>query len=203
MLDLVLWILLPLCVGFAVRISNSKQLHFINESLTVIVYLILLLIGMELAQVDNLGRELGFILGVSLLFLVVNVGCNILAVMLMDIKFPLRLKTQKTQADSAKHALLGLARTLAKEGAANKVRSYVICPGFVKTPLVEKQIPEQAREKGISEEEVVKNVMLGNTVDGEFTTTDDIAQLALFLAAFPTAALTGQSFIASHGWEMK
>ena len=107
MLDLVLWILLPLCVGFAVRISNSKQLHFINEFLTVIVYLILLLIGMELAQVDNLGRELGFILGVSLLFLVVNVGCNILAVMLMDIKFPLRLKTQKTQADSAKHALLG------------------------------------------------------------------------------------------------
>ena len=104
---------------------------------------------------------------------------------------------------TAKHALLGLARTLAKEGAANKVRSYVICPGFVKTPLVEKQIPEQAREKGISEEEVVKNVMLGNTVDGEFTTTDDIAQLALFLAAFPTAALTGQSFIASHGWEMK
>ena len=68
---------------------------------------------------------------------------------------------------------------------------------------MEKQIPEQAREKGISEEEVVKNVMLGNTVDGEFTTTDDIAQLALFLAAFPTAALTGQSFIASHGWEMK
>ena len=104
---------------------------------------------------------------------------------------------------TAKHASLGLARTLAKEGAAHGVRSYVICPGFVKTPLVEKQIPEQAREKGISEEEVVKNVMLGNTVDGEFTTTDDIAQLALFLAAFPTAALTGQSFIASHGWEMK
>ncbi|UOO88487.1 3-hydroxybutyrate dehydrogenase [Vitreoscilla massiliensis] len=104
---------------------------------------------------------------------------------------------------TAKHALLGLARTLAKEGAAHGVRSYVICPGFVKTPLVEKQIPEQAREKGITEEEVVKNVMLGNTVDGEFTTTDDIAQLALFLAAFPTAALTGQSFIASHGWEMK
>ena len=104
---------------------------------------------------------------------------------------------------TAKHALLGLARTLAEEGAAHGVRSYVICPGFVKTPLVDKQIPEQAREKGISEEEVVKKVMLGNTVDGEFTTTDDIAQLALFLAAFPTAALTGQSFIASHGWEMK
>lgn len=104
---------------------------------------------------------------------------------------------------TAKHGLLGLSRVLAKEGAAHNVRSHVICPGFVKTPLVEKQIPEQAKEKGISEEEVVKNVMLGETVDGEFTTTDDIAQLALFLAAFPTNALTGQSFIASHGWSMK
>ncbi|AUZ04411.1 MULTISPECIES: 3-hydroxybutyrate dehydrogenase [Vitreoscilla] len=103
---------------------------------------------------------------------------------------------------TAKHGLLGLARTLAKEGAPHNVRSYVVCPGFVKTPLVEKQIPEQALERGISEEEVVKNVMLGQTVDGEFTTTDDIAQLALFLAAFPTSALTGQSFIASHGWHM-
>ena len=92
---------------------------------------------------------------------------------------------------------------LAKEGAAHRVRSHVICPGFVKTPLVEKQIPEQAREKGISEEEVVKNIMLGQTVDGEFTTSDDIAQLALFLAAFPSNVFTGQSFLASHGWHMQ
>ena len=104
---------------------------------------------------------------------------------------------------TAKHGLLGLSRVLAKEGAAHNVRSHVICPGFVKTPLVEKQIPEQAKEKGISEEEVVKNVMLGNTVNGEFTTVQDIAQLALFLAAFPTAALTGQSFVASNGWFMQ
>ena len=103
---------------------------------------------------------------------------------------------------TAKHGLLGLCRTLAKEGASHGVRSHVICPGFVKTPLVEKQIPEQAREKGISEEEVVKNVMLGQTVDGEFTTVDDVAQLALFLAAFPTSVFTGQSFLASHGWSM-
>jgi 3-hydroxybutyrate dehydrogenase len=104
---------------------------------------------------------------------------------------------------SAKHALLGLARVLAKEGAAHNVRSHVICPGFVRTPLVDKQIPEQARELGISEEEVVRKVMLGNTVDGVFTTLDDVAQTALFLAAFPSAALTGQSFIVSHGWSMK
>ena len=104
---------------------------------------------------------------------------------------------------TAKHGLLGLCRVLAKEGAEYNVRTNVICPGFVKTPLVEKQIPEQAKEKGISEEEVVKKIMLGNTVDGEFTTSDDIAPVALFLAAFPTAALTGQSIIASHGWCMK
>lgn len=104
---------------------------------------------------------------------------------------------------TAKHGLLGLCRVLAKEGAAHNVRAHVICPGFVKTPLVEKQIPEQAREKGISEEEVVKKVMLGNTVDGEFTTTEDIAQLALFLSAYPNNVFTGQSFIASHGWAMK
>lgn len=104
---------------------------------------------------------------------------------------------------AAKHGLLGLARTLAKEGAEHNVRSHVICPGFVRTPLVEKQIPEQAAELHISEEQVIKNVMLKDTVDGIFTTVDDIAQTALFLAAFPSAALTGQSIVVSHGWFMQ
>jgi 3-hydroxybutyrate dehydrogenase len=104
---------------------------------------------------------------------------------------------------AAKHGLLGLARTLAKEGAAHNVRSHVICPGFVRTPLVEKQIPEQAKELGISEQDVIKNVMLKDTVDGVFTTVEDIAQTALFLAAFPSAALTGQSIVVSHGWYMQ
>jgi 3-hydroxybutyrate dehydrogenase len=104
---------------------------------------------------------------------------------------------------AAKHALLGLARVLAKEGAKHNVRSHVVCPGFVRTPLVDRQIPEQAKELGISEEEVIRNVMLGGTVDGIFTTVDDVAQTALFLATFPSAALTGQSFIVSHGWFMQ
>jgi len=104
---------------------------------------------------------------------------------------------------TAKHGLLGLARTLAKEGAAHNVRSHVICPGFVRTPLVEKQIPEQAKELGISEADVIKNVMLKDTVDGVFTTVDDIAQTALYLATFPSAALTGQSIVVSHGWYMQ
>lgn len=103
---------------------------------------------------------------------------------------------------TAKHGILGLNRVLTKEGAEHNVRSHVICPGFVKTPLVEKQIPEQAKEKGISEEEVVNDIMLKDTVDKEFTTVDDIAQLALFLAAFPTNVFTGQSIVASHGWFM-
>ena len=104
---------------------------------------------------------------------------------------------------TAKHGLLGLARALAKEGAPHNVRSHVICPGFVRTPLVEKQIPEQAKELGTSEDQVIKNVMLKDTVDGVFTTVEDIAQTALYLATFPSAALTGQSFVVSHGWYMQ
>ena len=81
--------------------------------------------------------------------------------------------------------------------------SCMLCPGFVRTPLVEKQIPEQAKELGISEDEVIKNVMLKDTVDGVFTTVEDIAQTALYLATFPSAALTGQSIVVSHGWFMQ
>ena len=104
---------------------------------------------------------------------------------------------------TAKHGLLGLARVVSNEGAAHGVRANVICPGFVKTPLVEKQIPEQAKELGISEERVVKEIMLGGTVDKEFTTIEDVAEVALLFAAFPTNALTGQSLIVSHGWFME
>ena len=103
---------------------------------------------------------------------------------------------------TAKHGLLGLARVISKEGAEHGVRANVICPGFVKTPLVEKQIPEQAKDLGISEKEVVEKIMLGGTVDTEFTTIEDVAEIALLFAAFPTNALTGQSLVVSHGWYM-
>jgi 3-hydroxybutyrate dehydrogenase len=103
---------------------------------------------------------------------------------------------------AAKHGILGLARTMAKEGAKHNVRANVICPGFVRTALVDKQIPEQARELGITEERVIKEVMLGETVDKEFTMVEDIAEVALMLAAFKTNALTGESIIVSHGWHM-
>jgi len=104
---------------------------------------------------------------------------------------------------TAKHGLIGLAKVVAKEGAKHAVRANVLCPGFVRTPLVDKQIPEQARELGIPEEAVIRDVMLKDTVDGEFTTLKDVAEAALFLAGFESNALTGQSLIVSHGWFMQ
>jgi len=104
---------------------------------------------------------------------------------------------------AAKHGILGLAKAVAKEGAKHGIRSNVICPGFVRTPLVEKQIPEQAQQLGITEEEVIKNVMLRETVDGEFTSMEDVAAIAVFLASFPSNALTGQSIMVSHGFFMQ
>ncbi|MGB3808831.1 MAG: 3-hydroxybutyrate dehydrogenase [Parvibaculum sp.] len=104
---------------------------------------------------------------------------------------------------TAKHGLIGLAKTVAKEGAEHRVRANVICPGFVRTPLVEKQIPEQSKLLGISEDDVIKKVMLKDTVDGEFTTVQDVAEVALLFASFPSNALTGQSLVVSHGWFMQ
>jgi 3-hydroxybutyrate dehydrogenase len=104
---------------------------------------------------------------------------------------------------TAKHGLIGLAKVVAKEGAAHGVRANVICPGFVRTPLVDKQIPQQAMQLGISEQAVIRDVMLTDTVDGEFTTLEDVAEATLFFAAFESNALTGQSLVVSHGWFMQ
>jgi 3-hydroxybutyrate dehydrogenase len=104
---------------------------------------------------------------------------------------------------TAKHGLIGLAKAVAKEGAKHGVRANTICPGFVRTPLVEAQIPEQAQRLGKSEEAIIKEVMLKDTVDGEFTTLQEVAEAALFFAAFESNALTGQSLNVSHGWSMQ
>jgi 3-hydroxybutyrate dehydrogenase len=104
---------------------------------------------------------------------------------------------------TAKHGLIGLAKTVAKEGAKYGIRANVICPGFVRTPLVDKQIPEQAKALGISEQDVIKKVMLKETVDGEFTTVQDVAEVAVLFAGFESNALTGQSLVVSHGWFMQ
>ena len=104
---------------------------------------------------------------------------------------------------AAKHGLLGLAKVVAKEGADFGIRANVICPGYVRTPLVDKQIPEQASAYGMSEQQVISDIMLKETVDGEFTSLEDVAEVALWLASFPSNALTGQSIVVSHGWHMQ
>lgn len=104
---------------------------------------------------------------------------------------------------TAKHGLIGLCKTVSKEGGKFGIRANVVCPGFVRTPLVEKQIPEQAKALGISEDDVIKKVMLKETVDGEFTTVQDVADVALMFAGFGSNALTGQSLVVSHGWFMQ
>jgi len=83
------------------------------------------------------------------------------------------------------------------------VRANIICPGFVRTPLVDRQIPEQAAALGLSEADVIAKVMLKETIDGEFTSAEDVADVAVFLAAFPSLALSGQSVVVSHGWHMQ
>src|ERR1022692_3190905 len=90
-------------------------------------------------------------------------------------------------------------RQMSRQG----VRANVICPGYVRTSLVDKQIPEQAKTLGISEEAVIRDVMLNDTVDGEFTTAQDVAEATLFFASFESNALTGQSLVVSHGWFMQ
>ena len=125
------------------------------------------------------------------------------AVILMGSVHSKEASPLKSAYVTAKHGLLGLAKVIAKEGAAHGVRANVVCPGFVRTPLVDRQIPQQAKELGISEEDVVRKVMLGQTVDGQFTTIADVAEVALLFAGFETNALTGQSLIVSHGWSME
>jgi 3-hydroxybutyrate dehydrogenase len=79
----------------------------------------------------------------------------------------------------------------------------VICPGFVRTPLVEKQIPEQAKILQLDPQEVVEKVMLKDTLDQQFTSMEEITATAVFLAEQETLALTGQSIMVSHGWFME
>ena len=114
-----------------------------------------------------------------------------------------RASVLKAPYITAKHGLLGLCRTVAKEGAPYGVRANVICPGYVLTPLVEKQIPVQAVILNIDARDVVEKVMLHDTLDKQFTSTDEIAETAVFLAEQKTLALTGQSIIVSHGSYME
>jgi len=96
--------------------------------------------------------------------------------------------------------VLGLPKTVAKEGARLGIRADVVCPAFVRTPLVEKQIPEHARALGVSESDVLKKVLLKETIDSDFTTVDDVDDVTSMFAGFLSNALTGQSMVVSHRW---
>ncbi len=100
---------------------------------------------------------------------------------------------------ASKHGETGMVRALAVECSKDNISANLVAPGFVMTELAKKQIPERAKLNHCTEEEV-KESMVQYTVDGKFTTVEEVAHAALFFAAFEGTALTGQSLVVSHGW---
>jgi 3-hydroxybutyrate dehydrogenase len=101
---------------------------------------------------------------------------------------------------SAKHGVLGLTKVVALETAEHGITVNAICPGYVLTPLVEKQIPETAKARGITEDEVVKNVLLHAQPTHQFVTTEQIGELAVFLCTRAAASITGAAVPIEGGW---
>ena len=104
---------------------------------------------------------------------------------------------------TAKHGLLGFTKTIALEGAEFGVTCNAICPGYVKTPLVEKQIPDTAKARGMTEEEVIRKVILEAQPTRKFVTVEDVAALAVFLAGPNGASMTGAAYQIDGGWVAK
>ena len=101
---------------------------------------------------------------------------------------------------SAKHGVVGLTKVLALEGATFGITANCICPGYVKTPLVEKQIAEQAKSHGISEDEVISKIMLQKHPIKEFVRVESLGKLAVFLATDDADLITGASIPVDGGW---
>jgi 3-hydroxybutyrate dehydrogenase len=101
---------------------------------------------------------------------------------------------------AAKHGLLGLTKTVALETAEHGITVNAICPGYVLTPLVEKQIPETAKARGISEEMVIRDVLLHAQPTRQFVTTEQIGALSLFLCTDAAASITGTALPIEGGW---
>ncbi len=101
---------------------------------------------------------------------------------------------------SAKHGLLGLTKTVALEAAEHGVTVNAICPGYVKTPLVEKQIPDTAKSRGMTEEEVVRDVLLAAQPTKKFVTTEQLGALAVFLCSEAGASINGAALPVDGGW---
>ena len=101
---------------------------------------------------------------------------------------------------AAKHGIAGLTKTVALEGAEHGVTANAICPGYVLTPLVEKQIPDTAKARGISEQQVIRDVLLAAQPTRQFVTIDQVAGLAVYLASDTSASTTGTIIPVDGGW---
>jgi 3-hydroxybutyrate dehydrogenase len=101
---------------------------------------------------------------------------------------------------AAKHGIVGLTKTVALETAEHGITANAICPGYVLTPLVQKQIPDTARARGITEEEVVRNVLLHAQPTRQFVTTEQIGALSVFLCTAAAASITGAALPVEGGW---
>ncbi len=101
---------------------------------------------------------------------------------------------------AAKHGVIGFTKTVALEGAEHGVTCNAICPGYVLTPLVEKQIPDTARARGISEEAVVRDVLLAAQATKQFVTVEQLGALAVFLCTNQASQITGTALPMDGGW---
>ncbi len=101
---------------------------------------------------------------------------------------------------TAKHGLLGLTKTVALEAAEHGVTVNAICPGYVRTPLVDKQIPDTAKARGISEDAVVRDVILAGQPTKEFVRVEEVAGLVTFLVSDAAASITGAALPVDGGW---
>ena len=104
---------------------------------------------------------------------------------------------------AAKHGVVGLTKTIALEGAEHGVTCNAICPGYVKTPLVEKQIPDTAKARGMTEEEVIQKVILEAQPTKQFVTVEQVGALAVFLCSDNAAQITGAAHQIDGGWVAK
>ena len=101
---------------------------------------------------------------------------------------------------AAKHGIAGFTKTVALEVAEQGITANAVCPGYVLTPLVEKQIPDTAKARGITEEQVRRDVLLAAQPTKRFVTTDEVAQLVAFLCSDAAASITGTVMPIDGGW---